>query len=198
MVEFVAGIIDQIRTSSLHHWLARLALGFAGATLIGVCWLSTGATLSGTTPVISSVLLLTVMIWPESLATIAFLAFAAVWWILAWKGPIQATVAVAALVGLVHVLAAVVVGPPHGVVRGDAVAAVGRRIAAYLVAVVIVGAGVAALSSGHLPRAVAWVAVVLVSLGMLVATLVAGMTDEAAQADEEILDDEPFLPDELR
>lgn len=197
MAEFIAGIIDRIRTVSLHQWLARLVLAIAGAALIVACSVGTDATLSGVLPVVTSVLLATVLIWPESLGTIAFLMLTILWWLLAWRGSIGVTVAMAALVGLVHILSAVVGGPPHSVIQRAVVRLLSARIALYLLATAAVGAVVVALSAVPSARFVAWTAVVVVSVATLVATLVAGLTDEAGQPADELLDDEPYVRDDL-
>jgi Flp pilus assembly pilin Flp len=44
---------------------------------------------------------------------------------------------------------------------------------------------------------VAWVAVVVVAVGTLVATLVASAFDEAGQDQTELVDDEPYVRDDL-
>ena len=197
MAEFVAGIIDRIRTVSLHQWLARLVLALAGAALIVACSLGTDATLSGVMPMVTALLLATVVIWPESFGSIAFLALTMVWWLLGWSGSLWVTVAVAALVGLVHILSALVGGPPHGVIRGIVVRMLGARAALYVLVSAAVAALVVALTALPSARFVAWIAVVVVSVGTLVATLVAGMTDEAAQPEEDLLEDEPYEREDL-
>ena len=197
MAEFVAGIIDRIRTVSLHQWLARLVLALAGAALIVACSLGTDATLSGVMPMVTALLLATVVIWPESFGSIAFLALTMVWWLLGWSGSLWVTVAVAALVGLVHILSALVGGPPHGVIRGIVVRMLGARAALYVLVSAAVAALVVALTALPSARFVAWIAVVVVSVATLVATLVAGMTDEAAQPEEDLLEDEPYEREDL-
>ena len=197
MAEFIAGIIDRIRTVSLHQWLARLVLALVGASLIVACSVGTDATLAGVLPSVTAVLLATVLIWPESFGTIAFLALTTLWWLLAWRGSIWVTVAVAALVGLVHILSAVVGGPPHSVIRRAVVRMLSARIALYVLVTGAVGAVVVALAAVPSARFVAWIAVVVVSVATLVATLVAGMTDEAGQPADELLDDEPYVRDDL-
>lgn len=197
MAEFIAGIIDRIRTVSLHQWLARIVLALAGAALIVACSVGTDATLSGALPVVTSVLLATIIIWPESIGTIAFLMLTILWWLLAWSGSIWVTVAMAALVGLVHILSAVVGGPPHGVIQRAVVRLLSARIALYVLVTAAVGAVVVALAAVPSARFVAWIAVVVVTVATLVATLVAGMTDEAGHPDDELLDDEPYVRDDL-
>jgi hypothetical protein len=197
MAEFVAGIIDRIRTVSLHQWLARLVLALAGTALIVACSVSTDATLNGVLPSVTGVLLATLVIWPESIGTIAFLALTMLWWLLAWHGSIWATVAMAALVSLVHILSAVVGGPPHSVIRRAVVRLLSARIALYVLVTAAVGALVVALTAVPSARFVAWLAVVVVTVATLVATLVAGMTDEAGQPDDELLDDEPYVREDL-
>jgi len=73
MTEYVAGLIDRLRTVSLHHWLSRLVVALAGAALIAVCATATGAVLAGLMPAVAGVLLVCLVIWPESVASIAFL-----------------------------------------------------------------------------------------------------------------------------
>jgi hypothetical protein len=197
MAEFVAGIIDRIRTVSLHQWLARLVLALAGTALIVACSLGTDATLSGVMPAVTAILLATVVIWPESFGAIAFLVLTTLWWLLGWNGSIWVTAAMAALVGLVHILSALVGGPPHGVIRGVVVRLLGARAALYVLVTAAVAAVVVALTAVPTARFVAWVAVVVVSVATLVATLVAGMTDEAAQPVEDLLDDEPYEREDL-
>ncbi len=197
MAEFVAGIIDRLRTVSLHQWLARLVLALAGTALIVACGVATGATLSGAMPVITALLLASVVIWPESIGTILFLGLGALWWLLGWHGSIWATVAMAALLGLVHILSAVVGGPPHSVIRGAVVRLLGTRIAVYVLVTAAVGAVVVALTAVPSARFVAWIAVVVVSVATLVATLVAGMTDEAGHPDDDLFDDEPYVREDL-
>lgn len=197
MAEYIAGIIDRIRTVSLHQWLARLVLALAGAALIVACSVGTDATLSGVLPVVTAVLLATVLIWPESMSSIAFLTLTILWWLLAWGGSIWVTVAMAALVGLVHILCAVVGGPPHSVIRRAVVRLLSARIALYVLATAAVGAVVVALAAIPSARFVAWIAVVVVTIGTLVATLVASMTDEAGQPDDELLEDEPYVRDDF-
>jgi hypothetical protein len=197
MAEFIAGIIDRIRTVSLHQWLARLVLALAGTVLIVVCSVGTDATLSGALPVVTGILLATLVIWPESMGTIGFLALSSLWWLLAWQGSAWTTAAVAALVGLVHILSAVVGGPPHGVIRRAVVGLLGARIALYVLVTAGVGAVVVALSAVPSARFVAWIAVVVVTVATLVATLVAGMTDEAGHVDDDFLDDEPYVREDL-
>jgi hypothetical protein len=197
MSEYVAALIDRLRTVSLHQWLTKLVVALAGAALITVCATATGAALAGLMPVVAGVLLACLVIWPESIASIAFLGICAVWWLLAWHGSIWATVAVAALVGLVHLLAALATGPSHAVLRLAALRFFGSRIGAYLLATLVVGSGVAALTALPTSRYVAWLAVVAISVATLVATLVASINEVAGQVPEKILDDEPYLPEDL-
>jgi hypothetical protein len=197
MSEFVAALIDRLRTVSLHQWLTKLVVALAGAVLITVCATATGAALAGLMPLVAGVLLVCLVIWPESIASIAFLGICAVWWLLAWHGSIWATVAVAALVGLVHLLAALATGPSHAVLRLAALRFLGSRIGAYLLAILAVGGGVAALTTLPTSRYVAPLALVAICVATLVATLVSGSVDEAGQVPDEILDDEPYLPEEL-
>ncbi|MBI4900508.1 MAG: hypothetical protein HY829_08535 [Actinobacteria bacterium] len=198
MDEIVAGLIDRLRTVSLHQWLTKLVVALAGTALIVVCATATGAVLAGTTPVISGLLLACVLIWPEAMASIAFLAVCCLWWLFAWHGTLWATVPVAVLVGLVHLLAALAVGPGHAVVRLSALRFLSSRLAAYLLATAAAAGIVVALSSLPTSRYVAWLAVVAISAATLVATLVAGTVEEAGQVEEEPFEDEPFLPDDLR
>ncbi len=197
MDEIVAGLIDRLRTVSLHQWLTKLVVSLAGTALIVVCATATGAVLSGATPGVTAILLAFLVIWPESIASIAFLAICALWWLLAWHGSIWATVPVAALVGLVHLLAGLATGPPHAVVRLAALRFFGTRIGAYVLATAGVGGVVAALTTLPTSRFVAWLAVVAISVATLVATLMAGSIDEAGQVPDEILDDDPYLPEDL-
>jgi hypothetical protein len=111
-----------------------------------VCARATDALLAGATPTIAAILLAVLVLWPESMATIAFLGFCAVWWLFAWHGSIWATVPVAALVGLVHLLAALATGPAHAVVRLAALRFFGSRIGAYVLAT---AAGSAARCPDH-------------------------------------------------
>jgi hypothetical protein len=197
MDEIVAGLIDRIRTVSLHQWLTKLVVALAGAALITVCATATGAVLAGATPVVTAILLVGLVIWPESMASIAFLAICALWWLLAWHGSIWATVTVAALIGLVHLLAALATGPAHAVVRLAALRFFGTRIGAYVLVTLGVGSAVAALTRLPTSRFVAWFALVAICVATLVATLVAGSIDEAGHVPEEILDDEPYIPEDL-
>ena len=197
MAEYVAGLIDQLRTVSLHQWLTKLVVALAGAALIAVCALATGSVLAGGTPTVAGLLLACVLIWPESIASIAFLGICSLWWLLAWHGSIWATVPVAALIGLVHLLAALAPGPPHAVVRLAAVRFLGSRIGGYVLATAAVACVVVALSAVPTSRYVAWAAVVATCVATLVATLVAGSIDEAGHVAEEPLDDEPFVPEDL-
>ena len=197
MAELVAELIDRLRTVSLHQWLTKLVVALAGTALIAVCALATGSVLAGATPAVAALLLACVLIWPESIASVVFLGVCAVWWLLAWHGSIWATVPVAALVGLVHLLAALATGPSHAVVRLAAVRFLGSRIGRYVLATVAVASAVAALSALPTSRYVAWFAVVAICVATLVATLVAGSLDEAGQVSEEPLDDEPFIPETL-
>lgn len=197
MAELVAELIDRLRTVSLHQWLTKLVVALAGTALIAVCALATGSVLAGATPAVAALLLACVLIWPESIASVVFLGVCAVWWLLAWHGSIWATVPVAALVGLVHLLAALATGPSHAVVRLAVVRFLGSRIGRYVLATVAVASAVAALSALPTSRYVAWFAVVATCVATLVATLVAGSIDEAGQVSEEPLDDEPFIPETL-
>ena len=197
MDELVAGLIDRIRTVSLHQWLTKLVLAFAGAALIVVCAAPTDALLAGATPTVAAILLAVVVLWPESMATIAFLGFCALWWLFAWRGSIWATVPVAALVGLVHLLAALATGPAHAVVRLAALRFFGSRIGAYVLATAAVASVLAALTALPTSRYVAWLAVVAICVATLVATLVAGSVDDAAVVPEMPDDDEPYLPEDL-
>ena len=197
MDEYVAALIDRLRTVSLHQWLTKLVLALAGVALIAVCDSATSAALAGATPVIAAIILAFLVMWPESMASITFLGFSSVWWLLAWRGSIWATVPVAALVGLVHLLAALATGPPHAVVRLAAVRFFATRLGAYVLVTAGVGSAVAALTMLRTSQWVAWVAVVAICVATLVATLVAGSIDEAGHAPDEILDDEPYLPEDL-
>ena len=197
MDELVAALIDRIRTVTLHQWLTKLVLALAGAALIAVCDSATSAALAGTTPVIAAIFLAFLVRWPESVASILFLGFCAVWWLFAWHRSIWVTVPVAALVGLVHLLSALATGPRHAVVRPAALRFLGTRIGAYVLVTAGVGGAVAALTTLPTSRWVAWVAMVAICVATLVATLVAGSVDEAGHAPEEPLDDEPFLRDDL-
>jgi hypothetical protein len=197
MDELVAGLIDRIRTVSLHQWLTKLVLALAGAALIVVCAVPTDALLAGATPTIAAILLAVVVLWPESMATIAFLGFCALWWLFAWHGSIWATVPVAALVGLVHLLAALSTGPAHAVVRLAALRFFGSRIGAYVLATAAAASMLAALTTLPTSRYVAWLAVVAICAATLVATLVAGSVDDAAVVPEMPEDDEPYLPEDL-
>lgn len=197
MTEYVAALIDRLRTVSLHQWLTKLVVALAGAALITVCATATGAALAGLMPAVTGVLLVCLVIWPESVASIAFLGICAVWWLLAWHGSIWATVAVAALVGLVNLLAALATGPSHAVLRLAALRFFGSRIGAYVLATLAVGGCVAALTVLPTPRYVAWLAVVAISVATLVATLVASINEVAGQVPEDVLDDEPYLPEDL-
>ena len=197
MAEIVAELIDRIRTVSLHQWLTKLVVALAGTALIAACALATGSVLAGVTPSVAALLLACVLIWPESIASVAFLGVCSVWWLLAWHGSIWATVPVAALVGLVHLLAALATGPSHAVVRLSAVGFLGSRIGRYALATVVVASAVAGLSALPTSRYVAWFAVVAICSATLVATLVAGSIDEAGQVPEEPFDDEPFIPESL-
>src|SRR5664279_4704915 len=134
MAEYVAGLIDRLRTVNFHQWLTKLVVALAGAALIAVCALATGSVLAGATPAVAGLLLACVLIWPESIASIAFLGVCSVWWLLAWHGSIWATVPVAALVRLVHLLASVAVRPPYALVRLAAVRFLGSRIGGYVLA----------------------------------------------------------------
>jgi len=162
-----------------------------------VCDSATTAALAGGTPVIAAIILAFLVIWPESIASIMFLGFCAVWWLFAWHHSIWATVPVAALVGLVHLLAALATGPRHAVVRLAALRFFATRIGAYVLVTAGVGSAVAALTTLPTSQWVAWLAVVAICVATLVATLVAGSIDEAGQVPEEILEDEPFLPADL-
>jgi hypothetical protein len=197
MDELVAGLIDRIRPVSLHQWLTKLVLALTGTALITVCAAATGAVLAGATPTIAAILLALVVLWPESMAPIAVLGFSAVWWLFAWHGSIWATVPVAALVGLVHLLAALATGPAHAVVRLAALRFFGSRIGAYVLATAGVGSVLAALTMLPTSRYVAWLAVVAICVATLVATLVAGSIDDAAVVPEMPDDDEPYLPEDL-
>ncbi len=198
MAEFVAGIIDRIRTVSLHQWLARLVLALAGTALIVACSLGTDATLAGVMPVghrdpaghgrdLARVVRLDRASWRSRI----------VWWLLGWNGSLWVTVAVAALVGLVHILSALVGGPPHSVIRGAVVRLLGARAPCTCSRPQPSAAVVVALTAVPTARFVAWIAVVVVSVATLVATLVAGMTDEAGQPVEDLLDDEPYEREDL-
>ena len=197
MDELVAALIDRIRTVALHQWLTKLVVALAGAALITVCATVTGAVLAGATPAIAAIILAFLVLWPESMASIAFLGFCAIWWLFAWHGSLWASVPVAALLGLVHLLAALATGPRHAVVRLAAVRFLATRIGAYVLVTAAVGSAVAALTTLPTSQWVAWLAVVAISVATLVATLVAGSIDEAGQVPEEIPEDEPFLPPEL-
>jgi hypothetical protein len=197
MDELVAGLVDRLRTVSLHQWLTKLVVALAGAALITVCAAATGAVLAGATPVVTAILLACLVIWPESIASIAFLGICALWWLLAWHGSIWATVPVAALIGLVHLLSALATGPLHAVVRLAALRFFGSRIGAYVLATLAVGSAIAALTTLPTSRYVAWLAVVAICVATLVATLVAGSIDEAGQVPEGIPDDEPYIPEDL-
>ena len=197
MAEYIAELIDRLRTVSLHHWLSRLVVALAGAALITACATATGAVLAGLMPVVAGMLLVCLVIWPESVASVAFLGICAGWWLLAWHGSIWATVAVAALVGLVHLLAALATGPSHAVLRLTALRYFGSRIGVYVLATLGVSSAVAALTTLPTSRYVAWLAVVVISIATLVATLVASTIEEAGPVPEEVLDDEPYLPEDL-
>jgi hypothetical protein len=197
MDELVAGLVDRIRTVSLHQWLTKLVLALTGAALITVCATATGSILAGVTPFVTAILLAALVIWPESLASIAFLAICALWWLLAWHGSIWATVPVAALIGLVHLLSALATGPAHAVVRLAALRFFGSRIGAYVLATLGVGSVLAVLTSLPTSRVVAWLAVVAICVATLVATLVAGSVDDAGHVPEDFLDDEPYVPEDL-
>ncbi len=198
MAEYVAELIDRLRTVSLHQWLTKLVVALAGTALIAVCALATGSVLAGVTPAVTGLLLACVLIWPESIASIAFLGICSLWWLLAWHGSIWATVPVAALIGLVHLLAALATGPSHGVVRLAAVRFFGSHIGGYVLATAAVASVVVALSTVPTSRYVAWAAVVATCVATLVATLVAGSIDEAGHVVvDEPLDDEPFVPEDL-
>ncbi len=198
MDELVAGLIDRLRTVSLHQWLTKLVVALAGTALIVVCATATGAVLAGTTPTVAGLLLACLLIWPESVASVLFLAACAVWWLFAWHGSLWASVPVAVLLGLVHVLAALTTGPAHAVVRLSALRLLGSRIGVYLLATAVAGGVVAGLSTLPTARYVAWLAVVAICAATLVATLVAGTVDEAGHVEDELGEDEPYLPDELR
>lgn len=197
MTELVAGLIDRIRTVSLHQWLTKLVVALVGAALVAVCASVTSGILAGATPLIAGILLLGLVIWPESILSIAFLGFSAIWWLLAWHGSIWATVPVAALVGLVHLLAALAMGPAHAVLRRPALRFFASRIGAYVLATLGAGSAIAALTTLPTSRYVAWLAVVAICVATLVATLVAGSVDEAAVAPELPEEDEPYLPEDL-
>jgi hypothetical protein len=197
MAEYVAGLIDRLRTVSLHGWLTRLVVALAGAAVIVVCALATGSVLAGVTPAVAGLLLASVLIWPESIASIAFLGVCSLWWLLAWHGSIWATVPVAALIGLVHLLAALATGPTHAVVRLAAVRFLASRIGRYVLATAAVASVVVALGTVPTSRYVAWAAVVATCVATLVATLVAGSIDEVGHVVEEPFDDEPFVPEDL-
>ena len=89
MAEYVAELIDRLRTVSLHQWLTNLVVALAGAALIAVCALATGSVLAGATPAVAGLLLACVLIWPESIASIAFLGICSLWWLLAWHRRVQ-------------------------------------------------------------------------------------------------------------
>jgi hypothetical protein len=197
MDELVAALIDRIRTVNLHQWLTKLVVALAGAALIAVCDTATSAALAGATPVVAGIILAFLVIWPESIASIMFLGFCAVWWLFAWHGSIWATVPVAALVGLVHLLAALATGPRHAAVRLAAVRFFATRVGAYVLVTAGVGSAVAALATLRTAQWVAWLAVVSICVATLVATLVAGSIDEAGHVPEEFLEDEPYLPEDL-
>lgn len=197
MAELVAELIDRIRTVSLHQWLAKLVLALAGGALIAVCTLATGVTLAGVTPVVSSLLLLTVVIWPEAFGTIAFFGLTTVWWLLAWHGSLWATAGVAVLVGLVHLLTGLAGGPGHSVIRLAVLRFLGVRLAVYLLVTALVAVVLVALTAVPSARPVAWIAVVVVIVATLVATLVASATDEAGQVEQEFVEDEPYVRDDL-
>ncbi len=197
MAEFVAGIIDRIRTVSLHQWLAKLVLAIAGGALIAVCTVATGVTLAGVTPVASSLLLLTVVIWPEAFGTIAFFGLTTVWWLLAWHGSLWATVGVAVLVGLIHVITGLASGPGHSVIRLAVVRFLGLRLALYLLVTASVGAVIVALAGVPSARPVAWIAVIVIVVATLVATLVASVAEEAGQVQPDLFDDEPYVRDDF-
>ena len=172
-------------------------VALAGAALIAVCALATGSVLAGATPAVAGLLLACVLIWPESIASIAFLGICSLWWLLAWHGSIWATVPVAALIALVHLLAALATGPSHAVVRLAAVRFFGSRIGWYVLATAAVASVVVALSAVPTSRYVAWASVVATCVATLVATLVAGSIDEAGHVPDEPIDDEPFVPEDL-
>lgn len=197
MAELIAGIIDRLRTVSLHQWLAKLVIALVGGALIVVCTQATGGALAGVMPVVTALLLVTVLVWPESFGSIAFLGLTALWWLLAWNGSLWATAGVAVLVGLLHLLAAVAGGPSHSVIRLAAVRLVGGRLALYLLATGAVAAAVVGLTTVPTARVLAWVAVVVIAVGTLVATLVASAFDEAGQDQTELVDDEPYVRDDL-
>ena len=197
MAEYVAELIDRLRTVSLHQWLTKLVVALAGAALIAVCALATGSVLAGATPAVAGLLLACVLIWPESIASIAFLGICSLWWLLAWHGSIWATVPVAALIALVHLLAALATGPSHAVVRLAAARFFGSRIGGYVLATAAVAGVVVALSAVPTSRYVAWASVVATCVATLVATLVAGSIEEAGHVPDEPLDDEPFVPEDL-
>jgi hypothetical protein len=197
MAEYVAALIDRLRTVSLHGWLTKLVVALAGAAVIVVCALATGSVLAGVTPAVAGLLLACVLIWPESIASIAFLGVCSLWWLLAWHHSIWATVPVAAMIGLVHLLAALATGPTHAVVRLAALRLLVSRIGRYVLATAAVASVVVALSTVPTSRYVAWAAVVATCVATLVATLVAGSIDEAGHVVEEPIDDEPFVPEDL-
>jgi hypothetical protein len=197
MAEIVAGIIDRLRTVSLHQWLIRLVVALVGAALIAVCTSVTGGVLAGATPVVTGVLLGAMLIWPESLASMAFLGICSVWWLIAWHGSLWATVPVAALLGLLHLFAALMTGPPHAVVRRAVLAFLARRVGLYVVAAIGAGSAVVVLSTLPTSQNVAWLAVVAVCAATLVATLVASSIAEAGQLPDDEFDDEPYVPEDL-
>lgn len=198
MDELVAGLIDRLRTVSLHQWLTRVVVALAGTALIAVCASATGGVLAGAIPVFTGILLACVLIWPESVASILFLATCSLWWLFAWHGTLWATVPVAMLVGLVHLLAALATGPGHAVVRLSALRFLAPRTGLYLLATGAAASAVTALGTFPTSRYVAWLAVVAICVATLVATLVAGSIDEAGHVEEDLEEDEPYLPDELR
>jgi len=168
MDEIVAGLIDRIRTVSLHQWLTKLVLAVVGAALIVTCATVTGAILAGFTPVVAAIFLAGFILFPESIASIGFLGFCAIWWLFAWHGSLWATVPVAALIGLVHLLGALATGPTHAVVRLSALRFFGSRIAAYVLVTAGMGCAIAALTTLPTSRYVAWLAVVAVCVATLV------------------------------
>jgi hypothetical protein len=197
MAEYIAGLIDRLRTVSLHHWLSRLVVALAGVALIAVCATATGAVLAGFMPTVAGILLVCLVIWPESVASIAFLGLCAVWWVLAWHGSVWVTVPVAALVGLVHLLAALATSPSHAVLRFTALRFFASRTGVYLLATLAAGTVLAALTTLPTSRYLSWLAVVAISVAALVATLVASGIEEAGQVPEKVVDDEPYLPEDL-
>lgn len=197
MVEFVAGVIDHIRTVSLHQWLIKFAVAIPGVVLIVVCANVTGGVLAGAMPFVAAVLLACLLIWPESVASLAFIGISSIWWLLAWRGSIWVTVLVAVLVGLLHLLAALATGPSHAVYRFAALRYFGVRIGLYALGTAIAASLVAVLSQLTVPRYVSWVAIVAICAGTLVATVVAGSVDETGQVSEDLADPEPNLPEDL-